>query len=340
MADTSYIRGFGIYLRLEKHLSEATIECYLRDVRQFTAFLQNEKAGAAGKRRNEEPQAGSKLQSDSISQAAPAQDHPTFSWKDVTQGEVEAFMKYLFDMELAATTQARILSGIKTFFGYLAEEGEVKISPAEPVDSPQWRRHLPEVLSVEEIDSLLQKFDLSTPEGRRNKTMVAVLYACGLRVSELTGLRISCLSLDEGFVRVIGKGDKERLVPIGQEAVHLVENYLRYDRSQLKVKPGCEDLVFLSRRGSGLSREMVFMMIKQTALEAGVSKTVSPHSFRHSFATHLVEGGADLRAVQEMLGHSSITTTEIYMHLDKRYLRETIQQFHPLSKFHSSSCEA
>ncbi|MDE5743024.1 MAG: site-specific tyrosine recombinase XerD [Bacteroidales bacterium] len=298
----SYIKGFTTYLRLEKHLSEATIAAYTHDVAQFAAFLQE------------------------------ARQTPV-SWTAVRQAEVERFLKYLYDMNLAAVTQARMLSGLKSFFGYLVEEGELGVSPAELVEAPQWRRHLPEVLTVEEIDRLMQAIDMSKAEGRRNKAILAVLYACGLRVSELTNLRISCLFLDDGFVRVIGKGNKERLVPIGHEAIRLVEHYLRYDRSQLTVKPGCEDIVFLNRRGGRLSREMVFMMIRQTAGLAGVTKPVSPHSFRHSFATHLVEGGADLRAVQEMLGHATITTTEISTHLDKRYLRETIQQFHPLSKY-------
>lgn len=298
----SYIRGFGTYLRLEKHLSEATIAAYQHDVAQFEAFLQ------AGRQK-------------------------PVAWTAVRQAEVESFLKYLYDMKLAATTQARMLSGLKTFFGYLMEEGLIAVSPTELVETPQWRRRLPEVLTVEEIDAMMQAIDMSKAEGRRNKTIIAVLYACGLRVSELTGLRLSGLFLDEAFLRVIGKGDKERLVPIGQEAVRLLSHYIQYDRTQLEVRPGCEDIVFLNRRGGRLSREMVFMMIRQTAGAAGITKPVSPHSLRHSFATHLVEGGADLRAVQEMLGHASITTTEIYTHLDKRYLRETIQQFHPFSKY-------
>lgn len=302
MAAQSYIKGFGTYLRLEKHLSEATIMAYQHDVAQFEAFLQ----------------AGRQV---------------PVSWTTVRQAEVEQFLKYLFDMKLAATTQARMLSGLKTFFGYLTEEGLMEVAPTELVETPQWRRRLPDVLTVEEIDAMMQAIDMSKAEGRRNKAIIAVLYACGLRVSELTGLRLSGLFLDEGFVRVIGKGDKERLVPIGQEAVRLLSHYIRYDRTQLSVQAGCEDVVFLNRRGGRLSREMVFMMIRQTAGLAGMTKPVSPHSFRHSFATHLVEGGADLRAVQEMLGHASITTTEIYTHLDKRYLRETIQQFHPFSKY-------
>ncbi|MDE7148956.1 MAG: site-specific tyrosine recombinase XerD [Bacteroidales bacterium] len=302
MAAQSYIKGFGTYLRLEKHLSEATIAAYQHDVAQFEAFLQ------AGR------------------------PSPVV-WNAVRQAEVEQFLKYLYDIKLAATTQARMLSGLKTFFAYLAEEGLMAVAPTELVEAPQWRRRLPDVLTVEEIDAMMQAIDMSKAEGRRNKAIIAVLYACGLRVSELTGLRLSGLFLDEGFVRVIGKGDKERLVPIGQEAVRLLSHYIRYDRTQLSVQPGCEDVVFLNRRGGRLSREMVFMMIRQTAGLAGMTKPVSPHSFRHSFATHLVEGGADLRAVQEMLGHASITTTEIYTHLDKRYLRETIQRFHPFSKY-------
>ncbi|MDE5703634.1 MAG: tyrosine recombinase XerD [Bacteroidales bacterium] len=303
MAAQSYIKGFGTYLRLEKHLSEATIAAYLHDVGLFAQYW------------------------------CEVRKIDAISWSEISQADVEAFMQCLYDMELQPVSQARILSGLKAFFTYMSEEGAVPVSPAELVEAPKWRRHLPEVLTVEEIERIMQVFDMSTPEGRRNKAIVAVLYACGLRVSELTGLRISCLFFDDGFVRVIGKGDKERLVPIGQEAMRLLSHYIRYDRTQLSVRPGCEDVAFLNRRGGRLSREMVFMMIQRAAAMAGMTKTVSPHSFRHSFATHLVEGGADLRAVQEMLGHASITTTEIYTHLDRRYLRETIQQFHPFSKY-------
>lgn len=299
----SYIKGFGTYLRLEKHLSEATIAAYLHDVGLFAQYWREARQ----------------------SEAVP--------WLEISQADVEGFMQCLYDMELQPVSQARILSGLKAFFTYMVEERTITVSPAELVEAPKWRRHLPEVLAVEEIDRIMQTFDMSTPEGRRNKAIVAVLYACGLRVSELTGLRISCLFFDDGFVRVIGKGDKERLVPIGREAARLLTSYLQYDRSRLTVKAGCEDVAFLNRRGGRLSREMVFMMIQRAAAMAGIAKTVSPHSFRHSFATHLVEGGADLRAVQEMLGHASITTTEIYTHLDRRFLTETIQKYHPFSKY-------
>jgi len=236
------------------------------------------------------------------------------------------------DIGMNATSQARILSGIKSFFNYLVLENIIEKSPAELIESPKLKRHLPDVLSYEEIAQILDSIDLSTAENRRNRAMLETLYACGLRVSELVSLKISMIYPKEGFVRIIGKGDKERLVPIGHTALEQILTYIKADRCHIEIQKGNEDIVFLNRYGKSLSRIMVFKIIKRLVAEAGIRKTVSPHTFRHSFATHLIEGGADLRAVQDMLGHESITTTEIYTHIDRRYLQDTIRHYHPLEK--------
>jgi integrase/recombinase XerD len=238
---------------------------------------------------------------------------------------------WIGDLGLSAKSQARILSGLKAFFRFLLLEDKIQKDPTSLLEGPRLARKLPEVLTVEEIDRMLDKIDLSKAEGRRNKAMLETLYSCGLRVSELVGLKISGIFRAEGFVRIIGKGDKERLVPFSQRVLKEIDLYMP-DRNSLKIEPGFEDILFLNRRGKMLTRNMVFMIIRELAKAAGIQKTVSPHTFRHSFATHLVEGGADLRAVQEMLGHESITTTEIYTHLDREYLREAIISFHPRSK--------
>lgn len=292
---SSYLRGYVSYLRLERGLSPASVEAYLHDV---NLFLQYRK--------------GKELSS-------------------VSSTDIEEFTVFLLETGLNASSQARILSGIKSFFNYLVLEKVMEVSPAELVESPRLRRHLPDVLSYAEIVSMFDSIDLSTMEGRRNRAILETLYACGLRVSELVGLSVSMLYFDDGFLRIIGKGDKERLVPIGKTAMRQISDYMEYDRCLVPVQKGFEDIVFLNRRGRGLSRVMVFKIVKETAAAAGIRKTVSPHTFRHSFATHLIEGGADLRAVQDMLGHESITTTEIYTHLDRRYLQETIEKFHPQS---------
>jgi integrase/recombinase XerD len=225
-----------------------------------------------------------------------------------------------------------MLSSIKSFFSFLVLEKILDISPAELLETPKLSKKLPEVLSYEEIEMMLDSIDLSKPEGHRNRAMIEVLYACGLRVSELTGLRISSLYPEIGFVRVIGKGNKERLVPIGESALKQVSFYLE-DRKQMdNIDKKSEDIVFLNRRGKQLTRIMIFLIVKEAALAAGIDKNVSPHTFRHSFATHLLEGGADLRIVQQLLGHESITTTEIYTHLDMNYLRETLRSYHPRNK--------
>lgn len=298
----SYIKGFAAYLGLEKGLSSASVKAYVHDIDLLATFLSL---------KNEDRKV---------------------SWGVVEHEDIESFMAYLCDLGLTASSQARILCGIRAFFSYLEEEEEIKESPAQMIESPKINRALPDVLSVEETEKILGAFDMSKTEERRNKAMIEILYACGLRVSELVNLRLSCLFFQDGFVRVLGKGDKERLVPIGKEAMRETENYIKYDRSELVVKKGCQDVVFLNRRGGQLSREMVFNIVKKVVSQLDINKNISPHSFRHSFATHLVEGGADLRAVQEMLGHESITTTEIYTHLEKKYLKETIQKYHPMSK--------
>jgi integrase/recombinase XerD len=253
------------------------------------------------------------------------------SISEITTKNVETFLKELLDMELAATSQARILSGIKSFFKYLVLEKIIDNSPTELLEAPKTKRHLPDVLTYEEIERVLQQIDMSKVEGRRNRAIIETLYACGLRVSEVISLKISMLYFNDGFIRVTGKGDKERLIPIGHSAIKQITDYLQYDRVHITPAKRSEDIVFLNRRGAILSRVMVFLVIKDLVNKAGIHKTVSPHTFRHSFATHLIEGGADLRAVQDMLGHESITTTEIYTHLDRRYLKDTIDRFHPLS---------
>jgi len=246
--------------------------------------------------------------------------------------DLQDFLKWINELGLSASSQARIVSGIKSFFKYLLLEDIIKDSPAELLESPKIGRKLPDTLEVEEINRLIDAIDLSTPEGVRNKAMLETLYGCGLRVSELINLKISNLYFNDGFLKVTGKGDKERLVPIGSQAIKYIKIYLENIRIHLEVKKGSEDILFLNNRGKGLSRVMVFLIIKNLAEKIGLKKNISPHTFRHSFATHLIEGGADLRAIQEMLGHESITTTEIYTHLDREYLRISILRFHPRSK--------
>jgi len=250
----------------------------------------------------------------------------------LTLKDLQAFVKWIGELGMGATTQARIISGIRSFYKYLLTEQLVTIDPSTLLEAPKTRRKLPDTLSFEEIDQLIGAIDLSSPEGTRNKAILETMYSCGLRVSELVGLKISCLYLDIGFIRVIGKGDKERLVPIGSDAIKCIKIYKDTVRSHQNVSEKNQDILFLNRRGNALSRVMIFYIIKSLALTAGITKVISPHTFRHSFATHLVEGGADLRAVQEMLGHESITTTEIYTHLNRDFLRDTLQQFHPAFK--------
>ena len=295
-----YKRGFKAYLQLEKSLSENSVEAYLHDIDKLTSYL--EQAGI------------------------------TRSPKEVELKDLELFLKWITELGMMPGSQARIISGLKSFFKYCLMEQITSADPTALLEAPKLKRHLPDVLSFEEIESIIGQIDLSTAEGGRNKAMLETLYSCGLRVTELVNLRISCLHLDVGFIRVIGKGDKERLVPIGSDAVKYIGIYKNTIRVHTPIKPGQHDILFLNTRGAGLSRVMVFLIIKELAKKAGIKKVISPHTFRHSFATHLVEGGADLRAVQEMLGHESITTTEIYTHLDRKFLRNTLEKFHPAFK--------
>ena len=290
-------RGFSQYLRLEKSLSANSIEAYVHDVEKLRRFSEEQ-----------------------LSIHSPLQ---------MTTAHVKTFISSIHAIGLSATTQARIISGLKSFYGYLLMEKEIKTDPMELIDTPRTGRKLPDILSVEEVDKILTSIDLSQPNGHRNRAMHELIYSCGLRVTELTEMRLSCIHAKEGFVRVIGKGNKERLVPVGQTALTWMQHYFEHTRNHQIVKQGQEDYVFLNQRGSKISRMSVFNIIRELTLKAGIKKQISPHTFRHSFATHLVEAGADLRAVQEMLGHASITTTEIYTHLDRQRLREEILSFHP-----------
>lgn len=295
------IKGFKSYLQLERSLSINSIEAYIRDVEKLVQYFELQDL-------NLQPE-------------------------KVEQQHVENFLKWISELGLNARSQARILSGLKAFYKYLLMEDILDVTPTELLEAPKIGRKLPEVLSIEEINQLIDAIDLSKAEGERNKAMLETLYSCGLRVSELIGLQLSNLLLDEGFIRVVGKGDKERIVPIGSVAIKHINTYINFVRNhQNNIKRESEDILFLNRRGSQLTRVMVFTIIKQLAEKTQLTKTVSPHTFRHSFATHLVEGGADLRAIQEMLGHESITTTEIYTHLDREYLRQAIVEFHPRGK--------
>lgn len=287
------IARFRQYLVYEKGLSPKSVEAYLHDVQLLADFLGEDKIA------------------------------------DATFEELQQFLKHLYESDFNARSQARIVSGMRAFYRYLIYANVREDDPTELLDAPKIGMHLPDVLTVEEIQSIMDVIDLSTPEGHRNRAMVEVMYGCGLRVSELVTLRLSNLFFDDGFIKVVGKGNKERLIPIGKTAINAVNQYVEGKRKLLKIKKGEEDYVFLNRRGAHLTREMVFMLVKKWVAAAGIDKTVSPHTFRHSFATHLIEGGADLRAVQEMLGHESITTTEIYTHLDQDYLRTNIALFHP-----------
>jgi integrase/recombinase XerD len=297
--NTYFIR-FKQYLQLERSLSENSIEAYADDIKKLESyselFLKSSRPDA-------------------------------LSYKQLSQ-----FVAWIAESGFSAPTQARIISGVKTFYKFLVIENDIRENPAELLEAPKITRKLPVFLSVEEIDLMLTQIDRSTKEGERNLSMLETLYSCGLRVSELVKLKISNLHLKEDYIKVEGKGSKERLVPIGKTARKLIENYLKHVRVHIPVKKGSEDILYLNNRGNGLSRVMVFYIIKDLADKAGIKKTLSPHSFRHSFATHLVEGGADLRAVQEMLGHESITTTEIYTHIDRQYLRDNILSYHPRNK--------
>lgn len=296
----STIKGFSSYLKLERSLSKNTIESYLHDITMLQQFLELNKS--------------------------------SLSPDEVSRKELQQFIAYINKLGLADYSQARILSGIRAFYKYLLMEEIMDTDPTQLIEGPKLRRKLPDVLSVEEVDKVLGAIDLSTPDGIRNKAIIETLYSCGLRVSEAVNLKISNLFFEVGFIKVIGKGDKERLVPVGSEAIKHINIYKDTVRVHLNIRQGHENFLFLNRNGSQLSRVMVFLIIKLLVAKAGIKKTISPHTFRHSFATHLIERGADLRAVQEMLGHASITTTEIYTHLDRDYLRQTLLEYHPLYK--------
>jgi len=292
-----YKKGFKAYLQLEKSLSDNSVEAYLRDVDKLTQYFEQ----------------NSVLKKPS----------------EIVLKDLQQFVKWITGLGMTSSSQARTISGIKAFYKYCLLENISKKDPTTLLEAPKLKRLLPDTLSVEEIEEILAQIDLSKPEGGRNKAILETMYSCGLRVSEAVNLKISQLYLDVGFIRVIGKGNKERLVPIGSSAIKYINIYKDNIRIHVKPTAGNEDILFLNKRGTLLSRVMIFLIIKDLAAKAGIKKTISPHTLRHSFATHLVENGADLRAVQEMLGHESITTTEIYTHLDREFLRKTLMEHHP-----------
>ncbi|MBS1776417.1 MAG: tyrosine recombinase XerD [Bacteroidetes bacterium] len=296
----SYIKGFKAFLLLERNMSDHSVDAYIHDVSLLVDYLTQEKI--------------------------------IVSPQEVTRTHLQHFLKRIDEWKLSVNTQARVVSGIKSFFKFLLLEEIILQNPTRLLEAPKTQRILPDFLSLKEIELLFDSIDLSTNDGHRNRAMLETLYSCGLRVSELTSLRLSNLFLDVGYLRVVGKGNKERLVPIGSTASKYIQLYLSHVRNHQPVKSGHEDTVFLNRLGTGISRVMVFLILKGLTEKAGIQKNIHPHVLRHSFATHLVEAGADLRAVQEMLGHASITTTEIYTHLDRTYLRETLEKYHPRFK--------
>jgi integrase/recombinase XerD len=296
--ETDIINKYTTYLRLEKGLSENTAEAYIDDLNKLVRFINSE---------------------------------PNINFLNLTYRDIQQFIAQLSDLGISARSQARIISGIKSFYRFLLTEDYLETDPTELLESPKIGKKLPEVLTENEINNLINSIDLSKAEGQRNRAMLETLYSCGLRVSELTGLQYSNIYFDEQFIIVKGKGDKQRLVPISGKAIKEIQNYL-IDRHNIKVQKGFEDTLFLNRRGAGLTRVMIFHIIKEQAKIAGIRKNISPHTMRHSFATHLLEGGANLRAIQMMLGHESITTTEIYTHIDREFLRKEIIAHHPRNR--------
>ncbi len=291
------IKGFKSYLQIERSLSDNSVQAYTRDVKKFAQYA-------------------IRLE---------------LSELNVTRKDISNFLSEIKDKNISARSQARIISGIKAFYKYLVMEDYLKLNPTELIESPKIGLKLPDILSLVEIDNLITSIDLTNKQGERNRAILETLYSCGLRVSELINLQLSNTHFKQGYLKVIGKGDKERLAPIGGRAIKYLTIYINEVRNYQEIKKGYEDFVFLNNRGAKLTRVMIFLIIQKLAKRNGIKKKISPHTFRHSFATHLIEGGADLRAVQEMLGHESITTTEIYTHLDKEYLRSNIIQFHPRS---------
>lgn len=301
---TSYIKGFKTFLQLEKSLSQNTMIAYISDIEMFANF----------------------------SEIFLLSKNPT----KITLQDAERFISYINnEIHLSERSQMRIISGIRAFYQFLLYENLIDYNPLELLESPKPLKKLPDTLSFTEIDTMINVIDLSKPEGHRNKAIIETIYGCGLRVSESIDLRISDLFFDDGFIRVKGKGNKERLIPIGKHAIKAINFYIE-DRSKMTIPKDFQDILFLNRRGKQLTRAMIFTLIKDLAKASGIHKNISPHTLRHSFATHLVEGGADLRAIQEMLGHASITTTEIYTHLDQRFLKKTLEEFHPLARKKSS----
>jgi integrase/recombinase XerD len=292
-----YIKGFKAYLQLERSLSSNSIEAYQHDIEKLCQFLESKNISATP--------------------------------EEIDLTTLREFLRWISELGMMPTSQARIISGIKAFYKYLMMEDLIKKNPAELLEAPKTARLLPDILHVEEIDKMIEVIDLTKPEGVRNKAILETMFSCGLRVTETVNLKISDISFAEKFVRVIGKGNKERLVPIGRVAIKAINFYTENIRNHIEPKTGSNDILFLNRRGAKLTRVMIFLLIKKFAMEAGIKKKISPHTFRHSFATSLVEAGADLRAVQQMLGHESITTTEIYTHIDREFLRDVITQFHP-----------
>jgi len=297
MGKTSIINKYKTYLLLEKSLSKNSISAYMDDLNKLMTFLENENLKA----------------------------------EDVRLEELQQFVAQLYDLDINVRSVSRIISGIKSFYGYLLIDGYIQADPTELLEAPKTGLKLPTVLAVEEIDNIMGIIDLSSTEGRRNKAIMEVLYSCGLRISELTNLKFSDVFQEQGFIKVEGKGNKQRLVPISNSAIKEIQNYI-LDRNHVNVKKGHENIIFLSKRGSAISRITVFHFIKQYAEQAGIKKNISPHTFRHSFATHLLEGGANIRAIQQMLGHEKITTTEIYTHIDREFLRQEIIEHHPRNK--------
>ena len=289
--------GFGAYLLLERSLSDNTLKSYTADVQKLLTYFSDKK----------------------------------INYKEATLQDFQSFLVFLNDLGIASTSQARIISGVKSFYNYLLSEDIINDDPTQLLEMPKLSRYLPTVLSLQEIDMLKSVVDLSKADGARNKAMIEVLYSCGLRVSELIDLKLSNIYAEEGFIQVFGKGSKQRLVPISETALNEISLYM-LDRNLWDIKPGEGDYLFLNQRGSHLTRQTVFNVIKKSAADAGIKAVISPHTLRHSFATHLLEGGADLRVIQELLGHESILTTEIYTHIDMTYLRETILSYHPRNK--------
>ena len=293
----SLINDYKSYLKLERSLSPNSVEAYIRDIEKLKTYADIQQL-------NIEPQ-------------------------EIQLSHLKKFIEWINEFGLSARSQSRLISGIKSFYKFLFLEGKIEVDPTELLEAPKIGRKLPDVLTIEEIDNIIAAIDLSKPEGQRNKAIIETLYSCGLRVSELITLKISNLYFNDKFIRVLGKGNKERLVPISEKAITEITLYTDHSRTHIPIQKGFEDFVFLNRRGKSLTRVMIFTIIKELAEKIGLKKSISPHTFRHSFASHLIDGGADLRAVQEMLGHESIITTEIYTHLDREYLRDAIIQFHP-----------